>query len=195
MKDYYIILGIKITASSEEVKKAYRSLSKKFHPDVNPSGAEQFKYINEANSVLSDPEKRKAYDIKHKAAFGQQNTNYTKANTGTSQTYTSKAYTSQAKAQDARAKAYATQAKAQAKAQEAQAKAQAAQAKAQAARAKAQAKANAFTGNFKNTFNKNNESHNTIIVNGVKINVSGGKNVTTNIRVVNGQVIIETTTN
>lgn len=78
MKDYYIILGIPLTASNQDIKKAYRSLSKKFHPDINPKGAEQFKSINEANSILSDPAKKKEYDAKHKAYFGsnkQKNTN------------------------------------------------------------------------------------------------------------------------
>ena len=78
MKDYYIILGIPLTATNQDIKKAYRSLSKKFHPDINPKGAEQFKSINEANSILSDPAKKKDYDARHKAYFGsnqQKNTN------------------------------------------------------------------------------------------------------------------------
>ena len=63
--DYYKTLGISQTASSEEIKKAYRKLARKFHPDVNPNDKEahkKFQEINEANEVLSDPEKRKKYD-------------------------------------------------------------------------------------------------------------------------------------
>jgi molecular chaperone DnaJ len=63
--DYYDTLGVKKGASAEEVKKAYRKLARQYHPDANPGDAsaeERFKEIQEANSVLSDPEKRKAYD-------------------------------------------------------------------------------------------------------------------------------------
>ena len=78
MKNYYLILEITSNASNEVIKKAYRRLSKLYHPDINPRGAEQFKNINEANSVLSDVEKRKLYDIKYKAAFStSQNKNAT----------------------------------------------------------------------------------------------------------------------
>ena len=69
MKNYYLILEIQPNASNEAIKRAYRRLSKLYHPDINPKGGEQFKDINEANSILSDSEKRKVYDIKHKAAF------------------------------------------------------------------------------------------------------------------------------
>jgi curved DNA-binding protein len=64
-KDYYKILGVSKDAGQEEIKKAYRRLAKKYHPDANPGdkGAEQkFKEINEAYQVLSDEEKRKKYD-------------------------------------------------------------------------------------------------------------------------------------
>lgn len=64
-KDYYQILGVDKKASSEEIKKAYRKLARKFHPDVNPNDKEaekKFQEINEANEVLSDPKKREKYD-------------------------------------------------------------------------------------------------------------------------------------
>ena len=63
-KDYYGALGVKKTASAEEIRKAFRKLARKYHPDVNPDKAaeEKFKVISEANDVLSDPKKRKMYD-------------------------------------------------------------------------------------------------------------------------------------
>ncbi len=63
--DYYKILGVNKTASAEEIKKAYRKLARKLHPDLNPNDKEahnKFQQINEANEVLSDVEKRKKYD-------------------------------------------------------------------------------------------------------------------------------------
>ncbi len=63
--DYYKVLGIEKSASQEEIRKAYRRLAKKYHPDINkdaPDAKERFQEINEANEVLSDPEKRKKYD-------------------------------------------------------------------------------------------------------------------------------------
>ncbi|HEU5051637.1 MAG TPA: J domain-containing protein [Hanamia sp.] len=63
--DYYKTLGVSKNASAEDIKKAYRKLARKFHPDVNPNDKEahkKFQQINEANEVLSDPEKRKKYD-------------------------------------------------------------------------------------------------------------------------------------
>ncbi len=64
-KDYYGTLGIKQTASSDEIRKAFRKLARKYHPDVNPNdkrAEEKFKEISEANDVLSDDKKRKIYD-------------------------------------------------------------------------------------------------------------------------------------
>ena len=64
-KDYYEILGVKKSASAEDIRKAFRKLARKYHPDVNPgdkSAEERFKAISEANEVLSDPKKRKIYD-------------------------------------------------------------------------------------------------------------------------------------
>ena len=136
MKDYYKMLDIKQTATLDEIKKAYRTLSKRYHPDMNKNGVEQFKTINEANSVLSDPAKRKAYDAKYNAHFKTKNTQ--QAAPKSTKQPTSNTYSS-----------------------------------------------------AKNNSNVHSSNSSTITVNGVKINVSGN-NTTTNIRVVNGKVIIET---
>ena len=136
LKDYYKILEIKQSATLDEIKKAYRSLSKRYHPDMNKNGVEQFKSINEANSVLSDPAKRKVYDTQYSVHFKPKNSPQSAPSNSpqtTSKTSTSTKVTTQGKS----------------------------------------------------------SSSSTITVNGVKINVSGN-NTTTNIRIVNGKVIIET---
>ena len=64
-KNYYETLGVKKSASTEEIRKAFRKLARKYHPDVNPgdeAAEEKFKLLSEANDVLSDPKKRKIYD-------------------------------------------------------------------------------------------------------------------------------------
>src|SRR5215467_849415 len=63
--DYYKVLGLDKNATEEDIKKAYRKLARKLHPDLNPNDKDahkKFQQINEANEVLSDPEKRKKYD-------------------------------------------------------------------------------------------------------------------------------------
>jgi len=72
-KDYYDILGVPHNATLDEIKKAYRKLALKYHPDRNKSKGveEKFKEINEAYAVLSDPEKRKQYDMYGPIGFGQ----------------------------------------------------------------------------------------------------------------------------
>lgn len=71
-RDYYEVLGINKQAESSEIKKAYRKLAKKYHPDANEGNLEaeqQFKEVTEAYNVLSDPEKKKLYDRFGHAAF------------------------------------------------------------------------------------------------------------------------------
>ncbi len=73
MKDFYDILGVKRDASAEDIKKAFKSLARKYHPDLNPNDTQaenRFKEVNEAYGVLSDKEKRARYDQFGHSAFG-----------------------------------------------------------------------------------------------------------------------------
>src|SRR6267154_1584035 len=76
-EDYYKVLGVKKDAKPDEIKKAYRRLARKYHPDVNPgdkAAEDRFKQMSEAFDVLSDPKKRKVYD-----RFGQYSDNLANA--------------------------------------------------------------------------------------------------------------------
>src|ERR1700743_742315 len=73
-RDYYQVLGVERTASADEVKKAYRKLAVKFHPDKNPgdkAAEDKFKELGEAYEIISNPDKRAAYDRFGHQAFTQ----------------------------------------------------------------------------------------------------------------------------
>lgn len=99
--DYYQVLGIDKKATQEEIKKAYRKLARKYHPDLNPDNKDaelKFKAVNEANEVLGDPEKRKQYDKygehwQHAEAYEQaQNENARKRSQGSADPFEGFAY-------------------------------------------------------------------------------------------------------
>ena len=95
--DYYKILGVAKNATQDEIKKAYRKLARKMHPDLNPNDKEahkKFQQINEANEVLGDPEKRKKYDQygkdwQHAEKFEQARQSQQRSRGGGGQTFTS----------------------------------------------------------------------------------------------------------
>lgn len=95
--DYYNILGVSKDASQEDIKKAFKKLARKYHPDLNPNDPEahrKFQEINEANEVLSDPEKRKKYDEygenwKHADEYEAQQQQYSRNNGGNGSFHTS----------------------------------------------------------------------------------------------------------
>ncbi|MDF2449643.1 MAG: chaperone DnaJ domain protein [Bacteroidota bacterium] len=95
--DYYKVLGIPSSASEAEIKAAYRKLARKYHPDINPNdenAKKQFQQVNEANEVLSDPEKRKKYDKYGKDwKHGEEYEKASKQNRGSSGNYNSGQYT------------------------------------------------------------------------------------------------------
>jgi curved DNA-binding protein len=97
--DYYKVLGVDKSASDADIKKAYRKLARKLHPDLNPNDKDahkKFQQVNEANEVLSDPEKRKKYDQygkdwEHAEQFEQQRKSQRHATNPGGQQYTGNA--------------------------------------------------------------------------------------------------------
>lgn len=80
MENYYSILDVPTTANEDQIKQAYRALAMKYHPDKNPDNKiaeEKFKRISEAYSVLSDPQKRKEYDLSMSNPFSSSGRTYT----------------------------------------------------------------------------------------------------------------------
>jgi molecular chaperone DnaJ len=75
-KDYYNILDVSPQATDEEIKKAFRTLSLQYHPDKNPNGAERFKEINEAYQTLSNPQKKRVYDMQRNSGGGFGNSSW-----------------------------------------------------------------------------------------------------------------------
>ena len=94
-KDFYRILNVDKKSTQDEIKKAYRNLAKKYHPDLNPNNKaaeEKFKEISAAYSVLSDEKKRQEYDMRgpefaEGSAYGGQNAYYTHTQSGDSSRY------------------------------------------------------------------------------------------------------------
>jgi curved DNA-binding protein CbpA len=76
MKNYYEILGVSEDSSQDEIKKAYRKLSKQYHPDVNPEGEEKFKDIAEAYDILGDENKRQQYNQRKNNPFAGRGGNF-----------------------------------------------------------------------------------------------------------------------
>lgn len=86
MNEYYRTLGVQPGASQDDLKKAYRALAKKYHPDLHPGDQEaetRFKEVNEAYEVLGDPDKRKEYDAKQQTAQRHQAPNKARSATRT----------------------------------------------------------------------------------------------------------------
>src|SRR5437867_13450283 len=89
-KDYYKTLGVSRDASADDIRKAFRKLARKYHPDVNPGDTKsenRFKEINEAYEVLSDPDKRKKYDTLGPNWHDMVNNGFTGAGAGSRRTY------------------------------------------------------------------------------------------------------------